>query len=201
MASWGMFDARLIQNLRRFSGQEEAAAYLGLVGDLLSRLAVTGDDRRFHFNPTGGPYFLPLTINNRYIVMKGRDVEDVPTWWLIHPGPHALMEMEADALLHTLTFARKRYDAPESAPMLVQFPVAFVREYREELTARVLDLAARELSACRGTTPCRASHSSLAYALALDDEVREEMLAGVAFTGFTRVGRSFRRWEEEGGAS
>ncbi|MDN8814856.1 hypothetical protein Q0L95_14350, partial [Staphylococcus aureus] len=80
---------RLIQNLRRFSSHEEAAAYLGLVGDVLSRLAVTGDDRRFHFNPAGGPYFLPLTINNRYIVMKGRDVEGEPTWWLIHPGPHA----------------------------------------------------------------------------------------------------------------
>ncbi|BDP41511.1 hypothetical protein DAETH_14800 [Deinococcus aetherius] len=182
-----MFDPRLISDLRRFSSREEAAAYLGLVGDLLSRLHLTGDDRRFHFNPTtGSRYFLPLTINNRYIIVKGRDVEGVPTWWLIHPGPHAVTEVEADALLHSLPFAHKRHDASQSAPMLVQYPVPFVLEHQERLMPRVLDLAARDLAACRGTTPCRASHNPLAYALALDEEVREEVLAAIAFTGFSR---------------
>ncbi|WP_216317582.1 hypothetical protein [Deinococcus aestuarii] len=163
-----------------------------MIGDLIASLALTGDDPRFHFNPTtGSNYLLPLT-NNRSMVVKGRDVEGVPTWWLIHPGPHAVTEVEADAMRHALTFARKRHDAPESAPMLAQFPVPFVLEHREHLTARVLGLAARDLAACRGTTPCRASHSSLAYALALDDRTREELLQTVAFVGFDRSRRSGR---------
>lgn len=70
-----MFDARLTTNLRRFGSREEAGAYLDLVGDLLGALHLTGDDPRFHFNPTTGTKFvLPLTINNRYIAAKGRDV-------------------------------------------------------------------------------------------------------------------------------
>jgi len=185
-----MFDPRLIDNLRRFSSSAEAAAYLDLVGGLLTGLNVSGDDRRFHFNPAGGPYFLPLTINNRYIVTKGRDVDAAPTWWLIHPGPHAVTEMEESEILHFFAFAHKRHDAPESAPRLVQYRAAFVLENLDELAARVHTLAARELAACRGTTPQRVSHNPLAYALALDDAVRAEVLPGVTFRGFARARRT-----------
>ncbi|GAA5512150.1 hypothetical protein Dcar01_00864 [Deinococcus carri] len=189
-----MFDPRLIRNLRRFSSQVEAAAYLDLVAGLLTGLELAGDDLRFHFNPTSnGKYFLPLTINNRYIVMKGRDVEGGPTWWLIHPGPPFILDMEADEILASLPFAHKRHDAPEAAPMLAQYRAAFVRQNLGELLPRVLALAARDLASCR-VTPCRASHSPLAYALALDDAARGEVLPGIAFTGFAhRTGRGERR--------
>lgn len=185
-----MFGPRLIQNLRRFSSRAEAAAYLDLVSDLLTRLGLEGDDRRFHFNPTtGSKYFLPLTVNNRYIVTKGRDVEDGPTWWLIHPGPYAVAEVEEEELLAALSFAHKRQDAPESAPMLVRYRWPFVLENLGWLSRRTLALAERDLAACRGTTPCRASHNPLAYALALDDGARQETLAGVAFTSLPRSSR------------
>lgn len=184
-----MFDPSLLQNLRRFSGHAEAAAYLDLVGDLLTGLGLEGDDRRFHFNPTtGSRYFLPLTVNHRYIVTKGRDVEGGPTWWLIHPGPHAVAEAEEAELLAWLAFAHKRHDAPEAAPMLVQYRVPFVLDNLGWLAPRLLALAARDLAACRGATPCRASHNSLAYALAVDDGARE-VLAGVAFAGCPRSPR------------
>lgn len=196
-----MFDPPLISNLRRFSGREEAAAYLDLVGDLLTGLSLDGDDRRFHFNPTtGSNFFLPLTINHRYIVVKGRDVGESPTWWLIHPGPHAVAEEEEGEMLASFPFAHKRHDAPESAPLLVQYRVPFVLENLGWLSRRTLALAARDLVACH-TTPGRVSHNPLAYALALDDSAREAMLSGTAFTGFTRTrgrGRNRPTRTEEG---
>lgn len=139
---------------------------------------------------SGGLDFLPLTINHRYIVTKGRDVDTAPTWWLIHPGPRAVTEVEEGEMLHFFSFAHQRHDAPESAPRLVQYRAAFVLENLDELAARIRTLAARELAACRGTTPRRLSHNPLAYALALDDAVRAEVLPSVAFGTLTRARRA-----------
>lgn len=122
--------------------------------------------------------------------MKGCDLDGGLTWWLMHPGPQAVTGVEAGETLQTLSFAHQRHGAPRSAPMPVQYRTAFVRENRRWLLAHVLSLAARESVTCRGTTPCRASHSPLASALALDDAARAETLSGVAFTGFARPRRS-----------
>lgn len=168
----------------------EAAASLDLVGGLLAGLNVSGDDplpprEHRHFNPAGRPDFLLLTINHRYIVARGRDVDTAPTWWLIHPGPHAVTEVEEGEVLHFSPFAHQRHDAPDSAPRLVQYRAAFVLENLDELAARIRTLAARELAACRGAAPRR--YHPLAYVLALDDAVRTEVLPSVAFGTFSRA--------------
>lgn len=186
-----MFDARLINNLRRFSNRTEATAYLDLVGDLLGALGITDDDPRFHFNPAAQTRFvLPLTINNRYIVCKGRDVDGEATWILIHPGPHAMQDFEAGQWLEHWSFAHKRYDPPDSAPRLVRYRATFLHGHLPLLFPQVLDIARRELDACRGTTPCRTAHHSRAYALALDDGRRQELLGDVAFGAGSRFRRT-----------
>ncbi|MFC5847805.1 hypothetical protein [Deinococcus petrolearius] len=174
-----MFDARLTDNLRRFGSRDEAEAYLDLVGDLLSALHLTGDDPRFHFNPTGQTRFvLPLTVNNRYIVAKSRDVGGEATWILAQP--HDLAGVTGE-VLHLWTFAHKRHDPPAGAPRLVQLRAEFVRARLGTLFPDLLEIAARELAACRGMTPSRQAHSPGAYALALDDAARAARLDGVAF--------------------
>ncbi len=85
---------------------------------------------------------------------------------------------------HTLSFAHKGHDAPESAPGLAQSPVSFVLEHRERLITRVLALAGREFAACR------ASHNTLASALTLDAAARGQVPVKVAFVGVTRPHRS-----------
>ena len=181
-----MFGARLSTNLRRFGSREEAEAYLDLVGDLLSALHLTGDDPRFHFNPTTGTQFvLPLTINNRYILAKSRDAGDEATWILIQP--HDLADA-AGQVAESWLFAHKRYDPPAGAPRLVRLRARFVRESLPTLFPGLLEIAARELAACRGVTPRRHAHSPAAYALALDDAARTERLDSLA-SGGRRTGR------------
>ena len=186
-----MLDQRLLKNLRRFRNEAEVTAYLDWVGDLLLALELQNDDVRFHFNPTGQTkYVLPLTINNRYIICKGRDDGRQGTWWLVHPGPHAQLDAEDGEWLHFWSFAQKRYDPPEGGPKLVQFRADFVQAHRNELFPLVLDVARRELEACRGVTPCRLAHSSHAYALALDDAARAEVLPGLVYGSARHASRS-----------
>ena len=152
------------------------------MGDLLKALELQNEDLKFHFNPMSqSKYVLPLTINNRYIICKGRDEGGQATWWLAHPGPHLQLHVEDGEWLHCWSFAQKRYDPREGAPKLVQFRADFVQEHRHELFPLVLTVARRELDACRGSTPCRLAHSSHAYALALDESARAEVLPGVQF--------------------
>ncbi|WP_425146822.1 hypothetical protein [Deinococcus sp.] len=76
-----MSGSRLLNHLKRFRDVREASSYLDFVGDLLTELALRSDDLRFHFNPTGsGNSILPLTINNRYVIVKERDRGGVATW-------------------------------------------------------------------------------------------------------------------------
>lgn len=193
-----MFDPRLIQNLRRFSDHAEAAAYLDLIADVLETLGISNEDRRFHFNPRqDAQWMLPLTINHRYVACKTRDLDAQATWVLLHPGPHAALDVEAGEWLKTWAFARKRYDPPEGAPVLVQYRADFVREYWPALRPLVLYVAGRELQSCRGVTPYRHKHNSQAYALALDDATRAELLTGMTFTGSGRVRRKVKPSESD----
>lgn len=177
-----MFDPRLVNSLRRFSTRAEASAYLDLIGDILLALGVTNEDKRFHFNPVGGTkYVLPLTINNRYVASKGRDVNKMGTWWLIHPSPHSVLDAEAGKWLDQWAFRRRSHDLLEGAPILVQYQADFVLEHLPVLRPMIVAVARREFLSCRGTTPSRQYYNSQAYALALDDAAREELLAGVTF--------------------
>ena len=168
-------DVRLLRNLRRFSGPQEAAAYLDFAADLFGGLGLAGDDPRFHFNPTGGRrYRLPFTVNNRYVLAGGPG-----GWWLLHPGHAEAQDWEAGRWLAALAFAHKRHDRPAGPPLLCLYPLALVLEHRAELLARTLELAGRDLAACRAT-PLRRAHSPLAFAAALDDTVRAEVWPALA---------------------
>lgn len=80
-----------------------------MVGDLIYTLQLSQHNPRFHFNPTGSSkYTLPLTINNRYIVAKARNLDE-PTWWVIHPGLDCIGDEEP---YETVTFAHKQQDLP-----------------------------------------------------------------------------------------
>ena len=165
---------QLIERVKFAPSREWINGYFDLMKILLETTGLTNDDPRLVTSIPQSDWFLPVSINNRYVLAPRRTRERVLIGIIYGPEFEILSELQDKAVSYG-RFKPLRGESIMDVPFFVRFENVNQILESPDLRENWLDAASFEVQRAK-SSPYRKFHQSIVYMAAVDSDFRKVIL-------------------------